>query len=103
MAVAEKIKISRKMHGFSQKMPEELAGDINEATVRLLKITNALDINIFMDFDIETMSDVLSLIFKMDEPLDIEFTSKKNKNREYASDSISLKLNNPVINDHLAK
>lgn len=40
------------MRDISQKMLGELAGGIS--------------INIFMDFDIETVSDVLSLIFKMD-------------------------------------
>ena len=56
-----------------------------------------------MDFDIETVSDVLSLIFKMDEQLDMEFMGKKNKKGEYSPDSISLKFNNPTINDRLAK
>ena len=102
MTVGEKIKTYRKMRGISQKMLGELAGGINEVTIRkyeagdrnpkpdqLLKIADALgiSINIFMDFDIETVSDVLSLIFKM----------------EYAPDSISLKFNNPLINDRLAK
>ena len=32
-----------------------------------------------MHFDIETVSDVLSLISKMDKQLDIELTGKKNK------------------------
>ena len=118
MTVGEKIRTYRKMRGISQKMLGELAGGINEVTIRkyeagdrnpkldqLLKIADALgiSINIFMDFDIETVSDVLSLIFKMDEQLDIEFTGKKNKKGEYAPDSISLKFNNPAINDRLAK
>ena len=106
------------MRGISQKMLGQLAGGINEVTIRkyeagdrnpkpdqLLKIADALgiSINIFMDFDIETVSDVLSLIFKMDEQLDIEFTGKRNKKGEYAPDSISLKFNNSAINDRLAK
>lgn len=118
MTVGEKIRTYRKMRGISQKMLGELAGGINEVTIRkyeagdrnpkpeqLLKIANALgiSINIFMDFDIETVSDVLSLIFKMDEQLDVEFTGKKNKKGEYAPDSISLKFNNLLINDRLAK
>lgn len=118
MTVGEKIRTYRKMRGISQKMLGELAGGINEVTIRkyeagdrnpkpdqLLKIADALgiSINIFMDFDIETVSDVLSLIYKMDEQLDIEFTGKKNKKGEYAPDSISLKFNNPAINDRLAK
>ena len=39
----------------------------------------------------------------MDEQLDIEFTGKKNKKGEYDPDSVSLKFNNPTINDRLAK
>ena len=42
---------------------------------QLLKIANALgiSINIFMDFDIETVSDVLSLLFKLDDQIDMKF------------------------------
>lgn len=118
MTVGEKIRTYRKMRGISQKMLGQLAGGINEVTIRkyeagdrnpkpdqLLKIADALgiSINIFMDFDIETVSDVLSLIFKMDEQLDVEFIGKKNKKGEYAPDSIALKFNNPLINEKLAK
>jgi hypothetical protein len=31
-----------------------------------------------MDIDIETVSDVFSLIFKIDEKMDLEFQGKKN-------------------------
>ncbi len=118
MTVGEKIRTYRKMRGISQKMLGQLAGGINEVTIRkyeagdrnpkpdqLLKIADALgiSINIFMDFDIETVSDVLSLIFKMDEQLDVVFTGKKNKKGDYAPDSIALKFNNPLINEKLAK
>lgn len=118
MTVGEKIRVYRKMRGISQKMLGELAGGINEVTIRkyeagdrnpkpeqLLKIADALgiSINIFMDFDIETVSDVLSLIFKMDEQLDVEFTGKKNKKGEYDPKSIALRFNSPAINDRLAK
>ena len=81
MTIGEKIKYFRNMRGISQEMLGQLSG-INPATIKkyeysirnpkpdqLLKIANALgiSINIFMDFDIETVSDVLSLLFKMDE------------------------------------
>lgn len=117
MTVGEKIKTYRKMRGISQKTLGELAGGINEVTIRkyeagdrnpkpeqLLKIANALgiSINLFMDFDIETVSDVLSLVFKMDEQLDITFTGKKNKKGEYDPNSIALKFNNPAVSKKLA-
>ena len=43
--------------------------DVIKLNLILTKITNALGIstNVFMDFDIETVSDGLSLILKMDE------------------------------------
>ena len=73
MTTGEKIKYFRNMRGLSQETLGQLSG-INSATIKkyeygirnpkldqLLKIANALgiSINIFMDFDIET---VLSLI-----------------------------------------
>ena len=49
-----------------------------------MKITNALgiSINLFMDFDIETVSDVLSLLFKLDEQVDMKFEAEKDDNGE---------------------
>ena len=43
-----------------------------------MKISQALgiSINIFMDFDIHTVSDLLSLIFKMNEQLDLNFDTQ---------------------------
>jgi len=33
-----------------------------------------------MDFDIETVSDVLSLLFKLDEQVDMNFYAEKDEN-----------------------
>lgn len=91
MNTGEKIKYFRLAHGITQ---EQLAQDaeISHSTLRkyeanernpkyeqLLKIADALGIsvNIFTDFDIRTMSDLLSLIFKMNEQLDLQFNSEK--------------------------
>lgn len=86
-----KIKYYRNIRGISQEMLGNLSG-INPATIKkyeygirnpkpdqLLKITNALgiSINLFMDFDIETVSDVLSLLFKLDEQVDMKFEVEK--------------------------
>ncbi len=85
MTTGEKIKYFRNMRGISQETLGQLSG-INSATIKkyeygirnpksdqLLKIANALgiSINIFMDFDIETVSDVLSLLFKLDDQIDM--------------------------------
>ena len=85
MNTGEKIKYFRLAHNITQ---EQLAQDaeISHSTLRkyeanernpkyeqLLKIADALGIsvNIFTDFDIRTMSDFSSLIFKMNEQLDL--------------------------------
>ena len=82
MTTGEKIKHFRNLRGISQETLGQLSG-INSATIKkyeygirnpkpdqLMKIANALgiSINVFMDFDIETVSDVLSLLLKMDDP-----------------------------------
>ena len=97
MTVGEKIKYYRNIRGISQEMLGNLSG-INPATIKkyeygirnpkpdqLLKITNALgiSINLFMDFDIETVSDVLSLLFKLDEQVDMRFEADKDENGEF--------------------
>ena len=78
MTIGEKIKTFRNIRGISQNTLGKLAG-IDGTTIRkyelgsrnpkpdqLLKISNALgiSINVFTDFDIETASDVLTLLFK---------------------------------------
>ena len=92
MTTGEKIKYFRNMRGISQDTLGQLSG-INSATIKkyeygirnpkpdqLLKIANALgiSINIFMDFDIETVSDVLSLLFKLDDQIDMKFEADKD-------------------------
>ena len=37
-----------------------------------------MSINVFTDFDIETASDVLTLLFKMDEQIDMEIDVEKD-------------------------
>mgnify|MGYP000006494172 CR=1 FL=1 len=91
MTTREKIKYFRNMRGISHETLGQLSG-INSATIKkyeygirnpkpdqLLKIANALgiSINIFMDFDIETVSDVLSLLFKLDDQIDMKFEADK--------------------------
>lgn len=70
---------------------------------QLLKITNALgiSINLFMDFDIETVSDVLSLLFKLDEQVDMKFEAEKDKNGEFIPSTVKLSFQNAAINQKL--
>ncbi|WP_455391340.1 helix-turn-helix domain-containing protein [Frisingicoccus sp.] len=117
MTVGEKIKTFRNMRGISQNILGELAG-IDGTTIRkyelgsrnpkpdqLLKIANALgvSINVFTDFDIETASDVLTLLFKMDEQIDMEIDGEKDKDGNLIPDTIYIRFKHPEINSRLAK
>lgn len=117
MTVGEKIKTFRTIRGISQNVLGELAG-IDGTTIRkyelrsrkpkpdqLLKIANALgvSINVFTDFDIETASDVLSLLFKMDEQVDMEIDGEKDSEGNLIPDTICIRFKHPEINSRLAK
>ena len=106
MTTGEKIKYFRNMRGISQETLGQLSG-INSATIKkyeygirnpkpdqLLKIANALgiSINIFMDFDIETVSDVLSLLFKLDDQIDMKFEAEKDKDGNFKNPMINKKI-----------
>ena len=115
MTVGEKIKYYRNIRGISQEMLGKLSG-INSATIKkyeygirnpkpdqLLKITNALgiSINLFMDFDIETVSDVLSLLFKLDEQVDLNFDAEIDEHGEFIPSTVKLSFKNAAINKKL--
>ena len=117
MTVGEKIKTFRNIRGISQNMLGQLAG-IDGTTIRkyelgsrnpkpdqLLKIANALgvSINVFTDFDIETASDVLTLLFKMDDQIDMEIDGDKDEDGNLIPETIYIRFKHPAINDRLAK
>ena len=106
MTVGEKIKTFRNIRGISQNMLGQLAG-IGGTTIRkyelgsrnpkpdqLLKIANALgvSINVFTDFDIETASDVLTLLFKMDDQIDMEIDGDKDEDGNLIPETINKRL-----------
>ena len=117
MTVGEKIKTFRNIRGISQNMLGQLAG-IDGTTIRkyelgsrnpkpdqLLKIANALgvSINVFTDFDIETASDVLTLLFKMDDQIDMEIDGDKDEDGNLIPETIYIRFKHPAINNRLAK
>lgn len=117
MTVGEKIKYYRNMRGISQETLGGLSG-INPATIKkyeygirnpkpdqLLKIADALgiSINIFLDFDIETVSDVLTLLFKLDEQVNMNFEMKKDKKGNPVPSSIKISFEDSEINSRLGK
>jgi transcriptional regulator with XRE-family HTH domain len=115
MNIGEKIKYFRTLHKISGEKLSELSG-ISISTIRkyetgerkpksdqLLKISEALgiSINTFMDFDIKTVSDLLSLIFKMDEQLDLHLEAKQDNQGVYDPNSLKLSFGNETVNQKL--
>ncbi len=115
MTTGEKIKHFRNLRGISQETLGQLSG-INSATIKkyeygirnpkpdqLMKIANALgiSINMFMDFNIETVSDVLSLILKMDEQLDMDFEAEKDEDGSFIPSTIKISFKNALLNHKL--
>ncbi len=115
MTTGEKIKYFRDLRGISQEMLGKLSG-INSTTIKkyehgirnpkvdqLLKIANALgiSINVFTDFDIKTVSDVLSLLFKMDEQIGMRFEAEKDEEGEYIPSTMKISFFHPAVNSKL--
>jgi len=115
MTTGEKIKYYRNMRGISQEMLGQFSG-INSATIKkyeygirnpkpdqLLKIANALgiSINLFMDFDIETVSDVLSLLFKMDEQVAMSFEAEEDEEGNFIPASMKISFKSHAVNKKL--
>ena len=79
------------------------ANDRNPKYEQLSKIAAALEIsvNIFMDFDIESVSDLLSILFKMESQADLEITTTQELDTPLSNDSLFLRFKNEYINSIL--
>lgn len=108
MTLGEKIKHYRSVKGLTQKQLGEMAG-IHEVTIRkyeankispkrdqLESIASCLGVplNEFIDLKIVTDSDVLPLLFAIDEVFDIEITSDDNK-------TFKMEFKEPMLNHFL--
>lgn len=108
MTLGEKIKHHRNVKGLTQKQLGDMAG-IHEVTIRkyeankispkrdqLESIASCLGIplNEFIDLKIVTDSDVLPLLFAIDEVFDIEITSDDNK-------TFKMEFKEPMLNHFL--
>ena len=108
--VGKKIRAYRDFRGFSQKQLAELSG-INVGTIRkyelgirnpkpdqLERIATALGLNVsvFLDFNIETVGDVLSLLFAIDDSVNLSL--KPTENQE-----VILTFDNPMMQDFFRK
>lgn len=108
MTLGEKIKHHRNVKGLTQKQLGDMAG-IHEVTIRkyeankmspkreqLESIASCLGVplNEFIDLKIVTDSDVLPLLFAIDEVFDIEITSDDNK-------TFKMEFKEPMLNHFL--
>lgn len=112
MNIGEKIRYYREYRGFSQVQLADFS-EINVGTIRkyelgirkpkpdqIKKIANALQISssVFLELDITTASDAISLIILLSENLDIEFIKDSND-----EESTLIKFKNKHIQDFLKK
>ena len=108
--VGKKIRAYREFRGYSQIQLAELSG-INVGTIRkyelgirnpkpdqLEKIATALGLNVsvFLDFNIETVGDVLSLLFSIDDSVNLSLA-------ETPDQKVSLTFENPTMQDLFRK
>ena len=116
MTLGEKIKYYRSTLGITQAQFSSMSG-IGLSTIKklecdmmnpkpkmLLKIASALgvSINIFTDFDIVTVSDVMSLITKMDEQVEMDFHADYDEDGNPIPNSIKISFRHPSLNRKLA-
>ena len=108
--VGKKIRAYREFRGYSQIQLAELSG-INVGTIRkyelgirnpkpdqLEKIATAqgLNVSVFLDFNIETVGDVLSLLFSIDDSVTLSLA-------ETPDQKVELTFDNPTMQDFFRK
>lgn len=108
--VGKKIRAYREFRGYSQIQLAELSG-INVGTIRkyelgirnpkpdqLEKIATALGLNVsvFLDFNIETVGDVLSILFAIDDSVNLSLS-------ETSDQKIAMTFDNATMQDFFKK
>ena len=115
MTIGEKIKFYRKELGITQATLSELSqlnlstikkleSDIMNPKPKMLKqVADALGVSmyIFTDFDISTVSDVISLLTKMDENIDLQIEADMDSEGNPIPDSVRLHFGSHLINEKL--
>lgn len=115
--IPEKIKRYRKIKNMSQEMLA-LASGINISMIKkyecgirnpkpeqLLKIANALgiSINALYSHEINTVSDVVTLLINLDEQTALNIAGEKDESGKYIPGSIYLSFDDDKINDALTR
>ena len=113
--VGKKIRTCREYMGLSQVQLAELSG-INVGTIRkyelgirnpkpqqLEKIAKAMHLNysVFLDFNIETVGDVFSLLFAIDKAVDLSLSTIPSDDGD--SDMVTFTFKNEYLQDTLKK
>ena len=117
MNIGEMIKFYRLKKGLTQAQLSQLTdislssikqyeiGKIKPKHEQLSKIAKALSISevVFYEFNLDTVGEVVSLLFLMDDAVDIEIIGEKDKLEEkYLPDTVSLKFKNPYLRKFMA-
>lgn len=115
--VGKKIRTYREFKGMNQVQLAEASG-INVGTIRkyelglrnpkpdqLKKIASALGLNVsvFLDFNIETVGDVLSLLFAIDDAVDLSLTATSPTDNKENKDSIAFTFHNEALQQAIMK
>lgn len=76
-------------------------GERNPKPEQLLKIAEALGVSVtvFFNYDINTVSDVISLIMKLNEQSPLKISADKDENGNYIPNSINMTFDDPQINE----
>lgn len=76
-------------------------GERNPKPDQLQKIAEALGISVtvFLDYDINTVSDVLSLVMKLNEQSSLKISADKDKDGNYIPSSIHMTFEDSQINE----
>ena len=77
------------------------SGERNPKPDQLQKIAEALGISVtvFLDYDINTISDVLSLVMKLNEQSPLKISADKDKDGNYIPSSIHMTFEDSQINE----
>ncbi len=115
--VGKKIRAYREFKGMNQVQLAEASG-INVGTIRkyelglrnpkpdqLEKIASALGLNVsvFLDFNIETVGDVLSLLFAIDDAVDLSLTTTSLTNNTDKKESVAFTFHNEALQQAIVK
>lgn len=110
MTTGEKIRYFRTSHELTQEQLAAQSGlsisalqkyesdERKPKPEQLLKISDALgiSINIFMDFDIRTVSDLFSLLFRMEEQANLKF------HKDTTSDTVGIYFDNEYVTEKIS-